>query len=111
MRPSGPYSQTLPALQPAPQAFSPSEQCQKPDKCPDDGLFNFTVVCGVPPGQEAVVPVVVAHVPQDDSTAAGWLAFHTRVVTASMGPNLTSSMAPPSQHSCLRNPDSYNIRQ
>ena len=53
------------------QAFSPNEQCQKPDKCPDDGLFNFTVVCGVPPGQQAVVPAVVAHPPQDDSSTTG----------------------------------------
>lgn len=53
------------------QAFSPNEQCQEPDKCPEDGLFNFTVVCGVPPGQQAVVPAVVGLPPQDDSSTTG----------------------------------------
>jgi hypothetical protein len=84
MRPTGSYTNRCQLCSLLLQAFSPNEQCQKPDKCPDDGLFNFTVVCGVPPGQGTVVPVVVAHQVQDDSTAAGWLTYYTRVSTASM---------------------------
>lgn len=53
------------------QAFSPNSNCSMPGDCPDGGAYNFTVLCGVPAGDQAVVPAVLAQPPQNDDSSTG----------------------------------------
>ena len=49
----------------------PPSNCSSADSCPSGSLYNFTALCGVPPGTQDVVPSVIGLEGGDDDDSQG----------------------------------------